>query len=495
MSRAARCGWCAVVAASLSLAAADRVAAQVGGFAGAGGGGFGGGAVAGGAIGGGAVGGAGGAGGAAGGAGGAAGGILIDAIGVVTPIYSKSKSPALAKRRLESLAKEHLSADVNAASPLRKVSLVRLEAACRETIQAQRRVTPEMEHLAGLQRIDYVFVFPETKDVVIAGPAEGFAPDDVGRVVGVNSQRPPLRIDDLIVALRCVERNGGRLGCSIDSVPARMADLERWVRENSTPATATVARARYDSMAEILGMQDVRVWGVPADSHFAQVLVEADYRMKLLSVGLEVAPVRGFRSHLAMLTPGGNSVQRFWFAPLYDAFFTTADRSAFELAGPRAQLLSQEEVTNVLGQRSDAATTRISTQKFAQQFTEKFPELAESIGVFSDLRNLIDLAIVAALVKQERLAERADWTMSLFLDEKQAALAPGRVPKQVRSVANAKTVGGRTVIGLVAGGVEIDAPRIVKQVALREEPGRRLDGVRTAATKTAPPAAQRWWWD
>ena len=45
-------------------------------------------------------------------------------------------------------------------------------------------------------------------------------------------------------------------------------------------------------MAEILGMQDVRTFGVPAESHFAQVLVEADYLMKRIAVGLSTGRVR-----------------------------------------------------------------------------------------------------------------------------------------------------------------------------------------------------------
>ena len=40
------------------------------------------------------------------------------------------------------------------------------------------------------------------------------------------------------------------------------------------------------------GCKKVRVDGVPPDTHFAQVMVEADYRMKLIGIGLEVPPVK-----------------------------------------------------------------------------------------------------------------------------------------------------------------------------------------------------------
>ena len=37
-----------------------------------------------------------------------------------------------------------------------------------------------MQFLAGLTRVRYVFYYPETKDIVLAGPAEGWAADAAG---------------------------------------------------------------------------------------------------------------------------------------------------------------------------------------------------------------------------------------------------------------------------------------------------------------------------
>ena len=42
-----------------------------------------------------------------------------------------------------------------------------------------------MLNLAGLTRLEYVFCMPDTKDIVIAGPAEGWAPDSSGRIRGI----------------------------------------------------------------------------------------------------------------------------------------------------------------------------------------------------------------------------------------------------------------------------------------------------------------------
>ena len=53
-------------------------------------------------------------------------------------------------------------------------------------------LTDEMRYLAGLQRVRYVFYYPDSKDIVLAGPAEGWVPDLAGRIVGID-QRPARR--------------------------------------------------------------------------------------------------------------------------------------------------------------------------------------------------------------------------------------------------------------------------------------------------------------
>lgn len=427
-------------------------------------------------------------------AGGGAGGITIDAEGVVHGEFGKDATGKLDKKRLEAASRRSLSADVNAAAPLRKVSLVRMEAACGPFADRQESVPAEMQFLAGLQRIDYLFVLPESKDVVIAGPAEGFAADEGGRMLGVSTGRPPLRLDDLIVALRTVAK-GGSLGCSIDPKPANLARLNDYLRQNSPASNIADAQARYDEMANILGMQDIRVWGVPGDSHYSKVLVEADYRMKLIALGLERPPVKALQSNLAMTTVGGNTAHRWWFTPLYEAFVRSPDGLAYGLAGQRTQLVAQDEIVNEAGERSDAPVTRISTTKFAQQFTEKFPELASVSPIFAELQSLVDLAVVAALLKKEQLPEQAGWKMGLFLDEQRATVAKWNVPRHIHSVANHKTVLRSRVIGLVSGGVSIDPENVLSRINYADDADGKLNEARRSARSQHNDSAHSWWWD
>ncbi|MEX2286205.1 MAG: DUF1598 domain-containing protein [Planctomycetaceae bacterium] len=425
-------------------------------------------------------------------------GITIDAEGVVQSVIKKGRSETLDKRRMAAVAKEKLSNELNASSTLRKVSLLGLEAAYEPYAGKSESIPPEIFHVAGLQRIDYVFVYPESNDVVIAGPAEGFAPNSIGRMVGVGTGRPPLRLDDLVFAMRA-GRGGTRVFCSIDALPENMTALRQYLAENSFGASASVASARYNKMAQVLGMQNVRVGGVPADSHFARVFVEADYRMKLISMALEPAPVRGFRTHLSMLKPEGNSIQRWWLAPLYDDFVATEDGNAYELAGQRVQMMAQEEIADQGGNRRKAASTRLSTREYAKHFTDKFPEIADNSPVFAELQNLFDLLIVAALLQKESIPKKVGWEMGVFLDESRTAFPRGHVPRQVPTVANARRANRNVILGLVGGGVGITPRQVLESTEIKVDTERRLAGDRDNAARAGAGAdaskRQQWWWD
>lgn len=419
------------------------------------------------------------------------GGIAIDSAGVVTPAFAKETTARLNQKRQEALAAKHLPGDVNVSSPMRMVSLVRMEKASRQFAEQNRHVPVEMQFLAGIQRIDYVFVYPETGDLVIAGPAEGFAPNAIGRMLGTSTGRPPLRLDDLIVALRTVP-HASLIGCSIDPTQQGLARFNDYLKRNSFATTTAVIQQRFREMTRAMGTQDVSVFGVPPDSHFASVLVEADYRMKLMSVGLERPKIARWKSHLQLIGNGGNTLQRWWFTPLYDAFRQSEDGNAFQISGQRVQLMSQSEQVSASGKISAAALQAQSIEKFARQFTERYEDVAEVSPIFAELQNIIDLAILAALFEKEQLPQRVGWSMELFLDEAQTPLAKGNSPSKVESVCNYRKA-GRSIVGLVGGGVSISPNKLLRQVEFEREGNRELES--KVRGSVPPDDLGNWWWD
>ncbi len=108
------------------------------------------------------------------------GGVSIDARGVLTKIRADELNELKRERQAAFAA---VPADLKDAG-LRKVSLRRLEAAIAELKKNGTPLGDDVRYLAGLQRIQYVFVYPDQQDIVIAGPAEGWKLNALGDVVG-----------------------------------------------------------------------------------------------------------------------------------------------------------------------------------------------------------------------------------------------------------------------------------------------------------------------
>lgn len=414
------------------------------------------------------------------------GGIAISPEGVIAGNKSQRINPALEQKRLKALAGANLPTPMTAASELRKVSLVKLEIALQQSLDRNNEVSPELKFLAGLTQIDYLFAMPETGDIVIAGPAEGFAPMQDGRAVGVETGRPVLVLDDLLTILRLDNLNQ-TLGCSFDPDPGRLAKANAWNKSNNSPASRAVAQNRFYQMAKVLGNWDVTVFGLPAGSHAAVSAVEADFQLKLLALGLRKPRVRGFKSHLELAKPAENMMRRWWFAPLYNVIERSSDGTAFRLSGPRLQLMTQDELVDAQGNRSDAAFKEISTEKYTVQFNRHLPDLCRETPSFAAIQNLFDIAIVAALINQHRLTETTKWTPNLLLDSERLPIAEYRVPKEVPSLVNVRPLGSRLILGLIGGGVTMIPTRVINRTT--ELPVEEIP--RIADVK----GQDSWWWD
>lgn len=410
------------------------------------------------------------------------GGIEINAEGVIRSTTQPRRPSAALQRKQAELAAETLPADIVVSSPTRTLSLKQLEAQVAEALQAQQEIPVEVFYLAGLQRIDHVVISPD--DVLISGPAEGFAEDPDKRMVGIETGRPPMQLDDLVIALRAAEAGVRSIGCSIDPTPDNMAALQNYIRQNSFPVSTARAQQRFRTMGKVLGMQEISVHGVPENSHFALALVEADFRMKRISLGVEASGLREVRSHLSLLAPQGNSLQRWWFMPLYDPVQVSQDGNVFALSGQRAQLMAQEEISDNQGNRSDAATTRQSTERFAQLFTQHFQELADQSPIFAELQSLYDMAVLAELIKAEFWPKNPDWDMATFLRADGLPVNSYVEPKYVPSDSTFRKARG-SLIGLI-GGVTINPRSVISNT----EPAPRL----FKENFEAPSQDHNWYW-
>jgi len=400
------------------------------------------------------------------------GGISIDADGLVSAIAPLKESSAAAKKRQAAYKTTHLSEPLATPTESRRVSLLQLDEQLAELSKSGTEIPLELKYVGGLTRIDYVIVDRESRDLAIVGPAEGFAPDLQGRMRGTSSGRPVLNLEDLLVAWRAVQAKNTYVSCSIDPTKEGIAAFNNFTSQNQVAQPNTVGKL-FDTMAIKLGRQAISVQGVPKDTHFAVILVEADLRMKRIALGRDPSQVKGVSSHLAFLRAGGNSMSRWWFIPLYDPIQVNADRSLYHLSGQRLQLLGQDEFTTAQGDRSNAPFTKKGTTKFVQQFTDHIPELAVAHPAIAELQNLFDWMVVCTLIRNHQLHDSIQWKPVVLGDISQLATRVYPIPEGVDSVAMTHRV-GRTVFGLV-GGVELNANDVVSKTSpLDADPARAL---------------------
>ncbi len=210
---------------------------------------------------------------------GAVGGVMISPSGSLTAATRDAFGDL---QRLRADLVRNMPEGMDRAAGLRKVSLAGLEREIQKCADSGQPLPLAVQCLAGLQGVQYVLVYPEDKDIVLVGPAEGWKVDDQGNFVGARNGRPVMMLDDLVVSLRAAAASTRTvMACSIDATKEGVQRLQAASR-NPSPDPRIAAAA----MEQNLGPQKVTIHGVPETSHFAQVMVAADYHMKRVLAGL-----------------------------------------------------------------------------------------------------------------------------------------------------------------------------------------------------------------
>jgi hypothetical protein len=424
-------------------------------------------------------------------------GVFVDAKGVLSVKRTVDGTGGLNRqRRLEAQAR--LNADLAKPSELRKISLNRLEQAVAKRLAAHQGPTEEMLYLAGLTKLRYVFFYPDTKDIVIAGPAEGFALDEMRRPIGIQSGQCVLQLEDLIVALRTFgpeRRKVGSVGCSIDPTQEGLARMQQFLSSFGSRATRADTKRITESLKESLGLQIVTIKGISPNTHFANIMVEADYRMKLIGIGLEEPPVR-ITSYVKRANPASiarNALQRWYFIADYDCVRVADDGYAAELVGDGVKLVNANEVVRSDGTRASSAKPDRASEVFVQSFTQRYGELARKVPVYAQLRNLIDMLVASALIQEQDYFGQAEWTMEVFGNEQLLPVQIYAAPKQVESAVNAIWK-GNILTTPIGGGVHIDAREAISAERVKLDDDGSIEKQRESISVSGLAEGQ-WWWD
>ena len=425
-------------------------------------------------------------------------GVYVDSSGALKRIVREGESGRLsAVRKRASL--HATSGDPARPSALRKISLTRLERYAQMLHAEGRSPDPVMRALAGLYEIKYVLLYPETRDIVLAGPAGDWTTDAEGRPVNASHGRPVVRLDDFVVLLRNAYANAGVFGCSIKPRKESLADVQTYLDDSAGKSLKPTQRdAWIKGLRDQLGKQDIHVFGIDPRTQVARTIVEADYHMKLVGMGLEDGAV-GVTSYLDNVAarrevPSSMAVLRWWFVLNYSSIRSNESRDAYELSGPGVRVLSENEMLTARGERIHTGKSDERNLEFAHSFTKHFPALATKYPVYADLKNVFDLALVAGLIRSENLAGRLDWQRLHFGDSGSYLVPFGPAAKQVESVVNHRIVERKNIIVGVSGGVSVDTRDLVQSTAIERDQYGLLHAAHASSSPARVPK-ETWWWD
>jgi hypothetical protein len=119
--------------------------------------------------------------------------------------------------------------------------------------------------------------------------------------------------------------------------------------------------------------------------------------------------------------------------------------------------------------------------------TDNYDSLCQVEPIFRELRNVMDLSVVAAIITGEKLTEKVNLDIPAITDQQYISTPTRAVPETLLTQCSFVKIDGGWVI-TASGGINIDS----WGVAANKEAVASLDQIaQTAADRTAA----RWWWN
>lgn len=317
-----------------------------------------------------------------------------------------------------------------AVEEIRAISLNSLQQTLK-TCLPNNSCSAEALQLGGIRRLSGVIV-DEGGDLILFGR--------------VDPNLPPLHLDDFVVALRSAWLKYGELkgnifeyttpGCSIDPSDENVRNLHA-IGQQIGNANSFVAREKYiaEWKRECEKEQVVKVLGIPFDTHFAQVMVKADYDLKQLSDGTDFVNVPGFvslsdkamhdvttaLSQRQKIVLPGFSLNRFWLYPGENVY--EEDAGLFFLKDSPVTLQTELMHSDRGGRVSGSGTMEPDAYRFVTDFTLLYGKIAYDKTVYQELEALFRFVSIAGLIK-EKVGNNSAFDLSYLLDGYQVTETP-----------------------------------------------------------------------
>lgn len=256
-----------------------------------------------------------------------------------------------------------------------------------------RKEKPEVYNLAQINKVEGFVYDTESNDLILVGQHE--------------DNRVDLTLDDLVVALRAKFRYNEWPLVSIDPTP----DTER------------------------TQMQFVRFEGGIRDTAFGQALLDADYRLKQMSMGFEQTGIAGLLTSWdrniqeleARTSIGQGKVDsRFWFYPIIPV--VAVRKGICVMRGLKIGVFTEVLSATIDGRPvENIRDYQNATDKaFAIDISEKFDKLCETQPSFNRLRGLQELVALSKALEELEYKPDLTWWIKKY------PLTKTETPKEIK---------------------------------------------------------------
>lgn len=390
----------------------------------------------------------------------------------------------------------------------RAVSLKALQETAKECM-VEGACPEDVLQLSGIKRVSGYVIDEKNKDIILIGE--------------VDDTSPPLYLEDFVIALRnewliYAPLKGNTYyysppGCSIDPDPDVLNSLQQissQISSSSNPAEVQKYLNQWRSVCS--QSQQVRVMGVPNDSRFAKMMVEADYYMKRLVDGSVTLDIPGFTSLMDMtLSIASRDIQegkpisvplsfmnRFWFSPGENSFLE--DKGVVYITKSEVRLLTEEELLTKRGEVVGIGKPNPLADEFAKNFSARYTEIAEIKPIYSELEALFRFVSLAKMMKYRNAASEAGLSLDYLLNQYPVKIT--LVNRTLPGLSNVKEFqhkeefpGGYRIAYLwlpSCGGVSIDTIIKDSNIARDSTGSLAVDGGKVLKAKPSPDSL---YWD
>ena len=167
----------------------------------------------------------------------------------------------------------------------------------------------------------------------------------------------------------------------------------------------------------------------------------------------------------------------------------SGDRLAWEIRGQGVKALTEDEVVAADGTVQGTGQADPTAKQWADLLTKHYTALSAKDPTLAQLRNLMDLCVVAAVIQREDLVGLSGGSGFSLLASPDSTLAVAQLPAPRTVDPQCSFVKiGRNYVITASGGVQIESWEVASKNVVTPQ----LKSVHAEGT---PGAAKAWWWN